>query len=306
MKGSAGGRILFEIETSTRRDVAVGSLDDPSDRHEVAPGLPARNWAPEWLDDHRLAIVSDRFGRGMVFIHDAETKRTGDPFPFDDFHLRDCSPYADGRLLCRVSDQAGAVSLATFDADTGAWVRLDGADTWAANAEAVGCTREGRCLVSTATGDSVDLRSIDLKSGTGEVLRGCPAEIACRYRWTLSPDGKELVTRTPAQDRLAWLDLATGDVRLDVVPDSEDYIVQSAMQSHGRVIASQMTSDASGDVEETYRIVSVTDGETEVLVGHDHEWMVAPRISPDGKRFAYTFLAFHFELATADATGLCR
>ena len=303
--GSSKGRLMFELETSTRRDVAIVPFADPSQRREVAPGMQARNWAPEWLDDRRVALMSNRFGSGMLFIYDTETGRTSDPQALPGHVPRDCSAFGDGRLLCRVASEADeALSLATFDVDEG-WKSLP-ADDWTKAITTAACDRQGHCFATADLDHGFEVGSVDPETGATETLHRCPGELTCRFHWTVTPDGASMLTNDATQVRLAWLDFESGATRFAEIPESEGFIVQSATNASGRTLVTQMALGPETEDYKTYRIVELIDGQPRILVDHNHEWMIEPRISPDGRRFAFTFLSFHFEVATADASQLCR
>ncbi|MEM6991164.1 MAG: hypothetical protein AAF721_11720, partial [Myxococcota bacterium] len=305
MTGGADGTLVFEVEAPGEYDVGVLALSTQRGAALEPLGDGARK-APLWLDDQRLAFRSDGEGPPEIIIHDYATGRST-PHPLAGYAPTMCAVHGPGQLLCVVAESRSEMRIATLDADGGEWTMLPHRPPWLAFARGLDCTVDGYCLLSNATSGATNLYELSPRSGATEERLACPEDAQCRDAWSVSPDGKTIVTRTEDEEGIVLVDVASGKGTVVAVPDSHGFVLRSpTIDDGGRIIASQNLVGASTSDVLPFRIVAIQDGALTVLAERERDWLQAPRLSPDGQRIAYEQLSFHSEAATVNIADGCR
>jgi dipeptidyl aminopeptidase/acylaminoacyl peptidase len=272
-------------------DLAVGGL-----RRTGAPrrftGTEVNCQDAAWLPDGRLGFFSDRDGKGVLYAQASESApvtllvpgevvpnrlawagtealRTGELI-----YPRAESPSQPGVRRMVVAGPGGAERelLRTSAPDESWMVRCASGDPH-------------QCVVGKVVGHSITLSPLD--AGRGEVG---PAFFtgAGVTSFALSPDGKTVVVidRSP---RLTVVDRATGQTRSETTTPGARFFQDAAFTPDGRwLVVSGLEFD-----DDAYGLAAYDmEGRGAMLVTSRDQWLSGPRVSPDGRRLAYTAKAF--------------
>jgi hypothetical protein len=291
VQGSASGDLLFSL-SRTDRDVGVLELDEPKPSlRELSADLGASNAEPAWIDDDRLAFVSDRFGEWAVM---SDRRAGGQARPDARFEGRaGACAMAGAALVCTLVDASGERSLWRAEGERPA--QRIGSATGVQAIECVGST----CIAVVEPREGpMEIHMLDPERGTLARKLVCPKDLQCYgERVALAPDAKSFLAIDPVNvHRFA---VATGaEIDPRVASAGEGMALQSAIElAGGDIVTTEAPIEAAPGAP--FHIVRHHGGTATKIWAEASPWVVRPRASPNGKYLALTTMNFHIEAALA-------